>query len=212
MIAPFDTPPVDPDAGQARKWLVQELSKPEYQAAKPSWFDRIVSDFWNWLSGLQLQSNGITQTPVLLIIALVVIAAIVAAFFVFGRPRLNRRSSLRQLFTDDDERDAAAMRRAAEQAAARGDFTLAMLELFRSIARGLAERGVVTTSPGTTARDFAKQAGLAFPDAADGLANAASLFDTVRYLGAEGTTDDYASLVELERELRNVHPVLSGVA
>ena len=39
------------------------------------------------------------------------------------------------------------MRRAAERAAAAGDYTTAIAELFRALARGLAERTVVTTHP-----------------------------------------------------------------
>jgi hypothetical protein len=206
--APFDAP-VDPDAGTARRWLIQELAKAEYQEAKPSWFDRLSSDFWNWLNGLTIQSNGITQGPILIIVLLVIIAAIIAALLVFGPARRNRRSSVRTLFIEDDQRDAAAIRRAAAAAANRGDFSTAVLELFRCIARGLAERGVVTTSPGTTARDFALQAGAAFPDSGGALAGAASTFDRVRYLGAEGSSDDYATLAALERELVALRPVLT---
>jgi hypothetical protein len=206
--APFAAP-VDPDAGTARRWLIQELAKAEYQEAKPSWFDRLSSDFWNWLNGLTIQSNGITQGPILIIVLLVIIAAIVAAFLLFGPARRNRRSSVRTLFTEDDQRDAAAIRRAAAAAASRGDFSTAVLELFRCIARGLAERAVVTTTPGTTARDFARQASIAFPDSAAALIAAASTFDRVRYLGAEGSSDDYTTLAALERELAALHPVLA---
>ncbi|MES2171334.1 MAG: DUF4129 domain-containing protein [Actinomycetota bacterium] len=201
--------PIDPDADTARRWLILELSKAEYQEARPTWFDRLSSDISNWLQNLTIQSNGITQAPILIVIALVVIAAIVAAYFVFGPPSRNRRSSVRALFTEEDQRDAAAMRRAATAAAARGDFSTAVLELFRCIARGLAERGIVTTTPGTTARNFAQQAGAAFPDSSTALTGAASTFDRVRYLGADGSSDDYSTLVVLERELRSLHPVLS---
>lgn len=208
---PFQ-PPVDPDAGTARNWVLQELAKAEYQQAKPTWFDQLSSAFWNWLSNLNVQSNGITQGPILLVVLLVIVAAIVAAFLVFGSPRRNRRSSIRPMFTEDDQRDAAAMRRAATAAAARGDFSTAVLELFRCIARGLAERAIVTTTPGTTARDFAVQAGAAFPDSGSALVGAASTFDRVRYLGADGTANDYETLVALERALRAGHPVLAAGA
>lgn len=202
--------PVDPDAGPARRWIIAELSKPEYRAAQPTWFDRLSSDFWNWLNGLTLQADGVTQGPILLIVCAIVVAAIVAAYFVFGPPRLNRRSAIGMLFGEDDDRDAAAMRRAAEDAAARGDYTAAIQELFRSIARGLVERTIVTTTPGTTARDFAVRAAVAFPALADRLISSATAFDRVRYLGAPGTEDDYLAIAELESELHAAHPVLIG--
>lgn len=200
--------PVDPNSGQARDWIIAELSKPEYQAAKPTWFDQASSAFWDWISHLTITSNGVSQGPILILVALVVIAAIVAAYLVFGPPRLNRRSTIGAIFGDDDERDAAAMRRSASDAALNGDFTLAIEELFRALARGLAERTVLTTSPGTTANSFASKAGDAFPALAARLAGAATDFDRVRYLGASGSATTYNELQALDADVRSSRPVL----
>jgi hypothetical protein len=207
----FDVP-VDPNSGQGRQWIVSELSKPEYRAAQPTWFDRLSSAFEHWLTSLKIQSNGLTQTPILLIIAAVVIAAVVAAYFVFGPPRLNRRSAARTLFGEDDVRDAAAMRRAAEDAARRGEFTGAIEEMFRAVARGLAERTIVAVSPGTTATGFARQASLAFPAFADRLTASATTFDRVRYLGLDGTEEAWHEVAALERAVRAARPVLPELA
>ncbi len=204
---PFDVP-VDPHSGPAREWIIAELSKPEYQAAKPTWFDQASAAFWNWLNSLKLQANGVTQAPVLLLVGLVVIAVIVAAYLFFGPPRLNRRSSVGALFGQSDERNAEAMRRSAADAAARSDYTVAIEELFRSVARGLAERTIVTTSPGTTARDFAAQAGVMFPLLAGRLVAAAMTFDRVRYLGDIGTAEAYLELVALDAEVRSTRVAL----
>jgi hypothetical protein len=211
MIAvPFQVP-VDPDAGPARQWIIAELSKPEYQAAQPTWFDRLSTAFTDWLDGLKLQTDGVTQTPVLLIVGAIVIAAVIAAYFVFGTPRLNRRSSsVGALFGDEDIRDAAAMRRAAQDAAQRADYAVAIQELFRAVARGLAERTIVTTDPGTTAVGFSVRAAATFPAFSDRLAAAAAGFDRVRYLGGDGTLGDYRALVELESGLRAARPDLIG--
>ena len=51
--------PVDPDADQARRWIVAELSKPEYQAAQPTLFDRVSAAFWDWLTSLDLSGAGV---------------------------------------------------------------------------------------------------------------------------------------------------------
>jgi hypothetical protein len=206
---PFDVP-VDPGSGQARDWIIAELSRPEYQAARPTWFDRASSAFWDWISHLTIASNGVSQGPILLLVLLVVIAAIVAAYFVFGPPRLNRRSTIGALFGENDDRDAAAMRRSAAEAALRGEYTLAIEELFRALARGLAERTVLTTSPGTTANSFAARAGDAFPALAGRLASAATHFDSVRYLGAPGTVSAYNELMALDADLRSSRPVLAS--
>jgi hypothetical protein len=204
--------PVDPDAPEARQWLQDELSKQEYVAAQPTWFDRLSGAIGDWLASLSFGSAGAPGGLGTLIVVLLVVVVLVVAFLVFGLPRLNRRSSVSgSLFGENDDRDAAAMRRAAESAAAQGDYSLAVAELFRSIARGLAERTVLTTSPGTTARNFAARAGAAFTASAEALAVAAIDFDDVRYLGHEGTRSQYDRLAALETELRTARPVLAAV-
>ena len=79
--------------------------------------------------------------------------------------------------------------------------------MFRALARGLSERTIVTTNPGTTAHGFARQAATAFPDAAARLASAADDFDRVRYLGATGTAEQWTAICDLERELRSAKAV-----
>ncbi|MFM9920787.1 DUF4129 domain-containing protein [Lacisediminihabitans sp. H27-G8] len=199
--------PVDPDSAEAQRWVIQELSKPEYRAAQPTWFDRASKAFLDWLQSLKIDSGPGVQGPILILALIVIVAALVAAFFIFGAPRLNRRSAASGiLFGDNDARDAAAMRRAAEDAAGRSDWVLAIEESFRSIARGLAERTLVTVSPGTTARDFAARAGIVLPGFAERLSTAASAFDDVRYLGREGTESAYSDAARLEKDLRALRP------
>jgi hypothetical protein len=133
----------------------------------------------------------------------------VVGFILFGVPRLNRRSAVSgTLFGEHDVRDSAALRRAAEAAALAGDYATAIEEGFRSIARALAERGVVSTFPGTTAHGFAALAAGPFPAMAGTLEHAAGLFDGVRYLGAAGTGSDWIVVRDLERELSRARPRL----
>ena len=205
--------PVDPDAPDAQQWLIDELSKPIYQTAKPTPFDIVAKAISDWLDSLQV---GTVQGPPALAIGFVialVAVGLVVAFLVFGVPRLNRRSAVAgSLFGEDDERDAARMRQSAEAAAHAGDYSTAVVEMFRSIARGLAERTIVTTSPGTTAQDFAARAGVAFPALATRLVDSAAAFDDVRYLGREGTAAQYDSIAALERDLRSNRPLLETTA
>jgi hypothetical protein len=210
ILLPFDIP-VDPDAPDAHRWIVDELSKPQYQAAKPSLLDQIAQQILGWIGDLLdwLSGSGQGGAPGVggfgFLFVLVPIAVIVAiAFLIYGVPRLNRRSKVTgALFGEDETRDAAAMRRDAERAAAAGDYTVAIAELFRAIARGLAERTLVSTFPGTTAGEFARRAGVRFPSDAAALVTAAGDFDGVRYLDRTGTVEQWDAMVALERRLRN---------
>lgn len=216
---PLDVP-VDPDAPEAHEWLVDELSKQPYQAAQPTFIDRLAQQIMQWLGDLidWLTGNGAavarTDLPVLQLVLLVaVVVILVVALLLYGLPRLNRRSSVTgALFGEDDARDAASMRRDAERAAAAGDYTTAIAELFRSIARGLAERTLVATFPGTTAREFARRAAIVFPDASDALASAALDFDGVRYLDRAGAPEQWAAMVGLEQHLRSARPAAGADA
>jgi hypothetical protein len=204
--------PVDPDAPTARDWILHELAGSEYQAAQPTWLDRLAGAISDWIRSLTVPAPGGGPGLAPVIIFVLVAVAIVVAFLVFGVPRLNRRSrATGSLFGDDDDRGSAALRSAAERAAASGDFAVAIAEMFRAIARGLDERTIVTTFPGTTARGFAVQAGGEFPDLAPRLLTAASAFDDVRYLGRPGSAVAYADVADLESALRAARPLLSGV-
>lgn len=211
--------PVDPDAPEARDWILDELSKQPYQAAKPNLLDQLAQQILNWLDDLfsWVASAGQgtqTGTPVgLLAILIPVLVIVVLAFLIYGVPRLNRRSRVTgALFGEDDDRDAAAMRRDAERSAAAGDYATAIAELFRALARGLAERTLVTTYPGTTAHEFARRAGTVFPGSGPQLTAAAGDFDDVRYLGGAGTREQWEAMVELERRLRTARPAGADAA
>ncbi|WP_375388071.1 DUF4129 domain-containing protein [uncultured Amnibacterium sp.] len=198
--------PVQPDAGTARRWLLQELAKPAYQAAEPTPIDRAVQAFLDWFTGLFDVRNADTP-PVLLAIAIgLVVVVLVVAVLLFGVPRRNRRSTAGALFGEDDRRSAADMRRAAEAAAARGDWSLAVLERFRALARSLDERTLVAVFPGTTASAFARSAGSAFPAEHAELQAAADLFDGVRYADEQATREDALSVAALDDRLAASRP------
>jgi hypothetical protein len=211
-LLPFDVP-VDPDAPEAQDWLVEELAKPEYQAAQPTLFDRISRAIFEWIYDL-FDGGGQVEGPpalVLTIVLVLVAGAIVFAILVFGVPRRGKKSAVTgSIFGENDDRSAARMRQDAERAAADGDYSTAIAELFRAIARGLAEREVLTTFPGTTATDFARRSGRVFPAHAERLETAAQVFDGVRYLDRVGTAEQYATMAALERDLRTARAALEA--
>ncbi|MFB9309305.1 hypothetical protein BJY17_001234 [Agromyces hippuratus] len=203
--------PLDPDAPEARRWLEDELTGPEYQAAKPSPFDVAMQAIRDWFFGLFDGATGLPGPVLTLLLVLLVAAIVVVGLLVFGVPRLRRRRRGEvPLFDDHDLRDLDTLRRAATAAAGAGDWPLAIEERFRALVRGLVEREVVTVHPGTTARAFADAAASSFPDLAAELRGAAGGFDGVRYLGRAGSPDEYARVTDLERRVADARPAGRG--
>lgn len=205
--------PVDPDSDQATEWLVNELSKAPYQAAKPTLFDRISKSFLDWLESLTIgDGSGIPPIAFVVLIALV-ITGIIAAILIYGIPRLNRKSRHETLlFGEADHRTSAQLREAAEKAAAKDDFSSAVADMFRSIARGLSERTLVTMTPGTTAHGFAVRAAAVLPECGTELAVSADTFDLIRYGRKSATRAQYEQLRALEARVRAAKPNLVEAA
>ncbi|SEH79823.1 MULTISPECIES: DUF4129 domain-containing protein [unclassified Leifsonia] len=205
--------PVDPSSPDAQQWLRDELSRPEYQAAKPTWFDLASKAVQDWIGSLFRGPGGDGGPVLLLVVVLVIAGLIVAAFFIFGRPRINRRSALerRSLFGSDGTRSAAELRAAAEEAARAGDWISAVEEEFRAIAAGLDERTLVRVTPGTTAGEFSSRAADVAPEERDALRRAARDFDEVRYLDRPGTEAAYQQLVALDERLRRLRVTAPAV-
>ncbi len=203
--------PVDPDAEEARDWLVRELAKPEYRAAQPNWLDLLAAQIRDWIQSLLGAGAPPAPTVIVAVVVGLILAAVVVAYLVFGPPRANRRRrSAGAVFGDDDNRDARTLRAAAHDAAASSDWPLAVEEMFRAIAKGLAERAVVVSSPGTTASAFAQNAGRYFPADAARLRAGAVSFDAVRYLDGPGSREDWEHVEQLERDIRERTPDFTG--
>lgn len=201
------TAPLSPSADEARRLLERELAKSEYQASKPGLLDRAAQAILDWFSSIRF--GTLTGTPAIVIVVLLVLvaAALVVIFAVYGLPRLHRRSrDAPSLFGDDDVRTAGALRSSADRAAQSGDFTQAIVELYRAIARDLGERGVITTSPGTTAHDFGERAAALFPAHGRAIRRAAAVFDDVRYLDRPGSESAYRDLRDLDTTLEKAEP------
>lgn len=207
----FDIP-VDPSSPEAQEWIRQELAKPEYQAAKPTWFDLASKAIGDWLASLLNGPSGDAGPVLLVVVVLLVAGVIVAAFFIFGRPRANRRSpaARRPVFGADDTRTAEELRRSATAAASASDWVLAIEEQFRAIAVALDERTLVAVSPGTTATEFAARAATVAPAEAEKLREAARIFDDVRYLERPGTEAGYQLLVGLDQRLQSLRPAVTA--
>jgi hypothetical protein len=204
---------VDPD--EARRLLEHELDRSAYDGAQPTWWDRASQSFLDWLGSLRadgLDSPAAARTA--LVIAIVVLVAVVVLVVVArGLPRRRARTGdgdAGGVFDDDDLRSARELLEAAQDAARRADWSAAVLDGFRAIARGLGERDLVPDVPGATARTIASRGAVPFPAAAGALDDAASRFDAVRYLGAAADEATARRVLDTEREVRQARPARSG--
>lgn len=208
-VAPIEVP-VTPDADEATEWLEDELEKPMYQevdaAEQPDWLRDFLERVAQFIDSLGGEGTTPAWATILIVLA---IAVLVVLFLIFGVPRLRRRSGASDtgdIFEADDERASDAMRRAADDAAAAGDWSRAIAEMFRAIVRGLHERTLVSSVPGSTSHDVARRAGRSLPGFAARLVSAADDFDAVRYLGDPGDADRFARTRELDSDLVAARP------
>ncbi|MFJ2979919.1 DUF4129 domain-containing protein [Curtobacterium sp. NPDC087082] len=110
------------------------------------------------------------------------------------------------MFDDDDLRPAGAIAEDARAALRAGDWSRAVLDGYRALARGLGERDLVPDVPGATARAIAGRATVVFPAEAARLERAAATFDEVRYLGAEATERTARDVLDTEHAVRTARP------
>jgi hypothetical protein len=195
-ILPGTEVPVVPDRETARDWLVEELARPEY-AQDSSLLMRLLE----WFLGLFDEIGAVDVSPwrLALIVAVVLVVVVAVAYFVAGPARLRRHADRGSAVVhEDDARTADQMRAAADRAAARQDWTLAVLERFRAVVRGLEERVVLDERPGRTAREAAAAASVRLPDLGTALHDAAERFDGVCYGHLPAGPDDDAALRALD--------------
>lgn len=201
--------PLLPDPDQAREWAEQELADPTYQAAEPTFIDRVAQAVGRFLGDLLRVPDTSGWGPsALVVVAIIVAVLIVVALLIWGRPRLVSRATppAHALFDDDDVRSADELRADAAQAAARADWDDAIVLRFRAFARGLTERGLVDPPPGATVRAFCREAASALPPLTTPLDAAAEIFDDVRYLRRPGTVERYRSIVDLDDQAVRTRP------
>ncbi|HRA75503.1 MAG TPA: DUF4129 domain-containing protein, partial [Propionicimonas sp.] len=198
------SPPLTPDADQARQQLADELSNPIY-ADVGSW----LSDQWNklldWLIGHPTSVGALS--PQQLTVAVLTVAALAGlTIWVFRGPlRTERRR--RAVFAEATDQDAAGLRAQAVQLAEAADWDAAVLALFRALVRSLSERGIIAEFPGMTAREASSRAAERLPDLAERLTRAATVFDSVAYGHNPGSAEQYRDLLALDAAVAATRPI-----
>lgn len=207
-----DEPPLTTPRDPAREAARRELSKRMYHENDPSWFQRALNAFWDWVDKLFNAASSATPGGSLgLVVVIAAILLIVGAlWWRLGTPRRGPASSA-ALF-DDRPRSATDHRAAAEAHAAQGHWNQAVQERMRAIVRSLEERALLDIRPGRTADEAAAEAGRALPSHTDRLRSAARDFDDVTYGGRAATEQSYHRIAELDRDLERTKPVLAAGA
>jgi hypothetical protein len=208
-----DEPPLTIPRDPAREAARRELSRRVYHENDPSWFQRALNAFWEWVGDLFGSASGATPGGALglTVIVLAVAAVLGALWWRLGTPR--RRPVTSATVFDDRPRGAADHRAAAEAHAAQGHWNQAVQERMRAVVRALEERALLDVRPGRTADEAAGEAGRALPAHAGRLRAAARDFDDVTYGGRAATEQAYRRLADLDRDLERTTPRLtSGTA
>ncbi|MDX2602121.1 DUF4129 domain-containing protein [Streptomyces caniscabiei] len=205
-----DEPPITLPRDPAREAARRELSKGMYHQNDPSWYERALDAFWDWLDKVFGATSGATPggTLGLVVIVLAVLALLGALWWRLGTPHRTPTSSA--VLFDDRPRSAAEHRAAAEAQAAQGHWNQAVQERMRAVVRSLEERALLDVRPGRTADEAASEAGAVLPAHADRLHTAARDFDDVTYGGRSAAEGTYRRLATLDTDLERTKPALAS--
>ncbi|MGW0841288.1 DUF4129 domain-containing protein [Streptomyces sp. NPDC002787] len=205
-----DEPPITLPRDPAREGARRELSKGMYHENDPSWYERAMDAFWDWLD--KLFGAASTATPGgtlgLVVIVLAVLALLGALWWRLGTPHRAPASSA--VLFDDRPRSAAEHRAAAEAQAAQGHWNQAVQERMRAVVRSLEERALLDARPGRTADEAASEAGRVLPAHTDRLRASARDFDDVTYGGRSAAEGTYRRLAALDDDLERTKPALAS--
>lgn len=177
-----------------------------YHENDPSWYERALDAFWEWLDKVFGAASSATPggTLGLVVIVLAVLALLGALWWRLGTPHRTPTSSA--VLFDDRPHSAAEHRATAEAQAAQGHWNQAVRERMRAVVRSLEERALLDVRPGRTADEAASEAGTVLPAHTDRLHTAARDFDDVTYGGRSASEETYRRLAALDTDLERTRP------
>lgn len=200
VIHPGGIPPIGRQAAQ--RLARAELSKAMYHQHS-SFLTTILLTAQRWLRALFHQANATVPGGWWGLITLTALAAVaVAMALAWAGPVRRTRRGAGVSTRPPRSRTAREYRESARELAAAGDYAAAICEGVRAIAAELDERGILPPRVGRTADEFASEAGMALPGHADGLRDAALLFDEVRYGQRAGSQPGYERVRDLDVRVR----------
>jgi Domain of unknown function (DUF4129) len=189
---PFQLPPPEHGADEAREAADEVLSRPEFGEQKG-----LLQRFFEWLAELLDFDRAPSEpsTPGALDLGwlgsligwLVVLALLGLAVFLvvrFVRIRGHRRRPTGDepaVAVEEEERSAAQWRGDAEALEAEGRWREAMLARYQGLVRELVESNVLAPIPGRTSGEYSDDVAVALPAAADRFDDATELFERAWY-------------------------------
>jgi hypothetical protein len=189
---PFQLPPPEHGADEAREAADEVLARPEFAERKG-----LLQRFFEWLGNLLDFEPETPETADpgsvdlswlgsllgwLVIIALVGLAAFLIIRFVrFRRGRRVPQDAGPDVSVEEEEKSAAAWQGDAEALEAQGRWREAMLARYQALVRGLVESQVLEPIPGRTAGEYSDDIALGLPAAAEPFDDATELFERAWY-------------------------------
>lgn len=189
---------LSPTPPEARDWLRQELQGSDYQSP---WLDSVGRWLMDRLSDL---IEGARHLAGLSPAVTVLMAVVVIALLVWVLPRVRRDKVAAKsagAVLEDVTITPRHYRDLAAKALADGRYDEAVLDGFRAIAKDMSDRRVLDDAPGRTAHEVSLLLTSPFPNHADRLAQAADLFDSVRYGHRRASADQASQILRLDAEL-----------
>lgn len=186
------------DARQAAR---EELSRQQYEDAKPPAVQRAAGQIIDWIADrLDAATTGLGSSALAQVAFVVLLAVLAAAILVRLGPTAaaHRRQPI---FDDRLVRTSAQHRAQSEQYAGAGRWAEAVRERLRAVVRELESRAVLDTRPARTAGEVARDAGAAVPVLAGELAAAATTFGEIWYGARSAVPADYDALVTLDQHV-----------
>jgi hypothetical protein len=200
------SPPLTPDADEARRQLADELAKPIY-ADVQSWISDQFRKLLDWLTGNPDSAGALSSGQLVAIVAVTVGIAAIAIWTFMGPLRTERRRRAEGLLAAE-ERTADELRADAARLAAADEWGQATLQLFRGLIRSLGERAVIDEFPGMTADEAVGRAVPRLPGLSDRLVRAAAVFDALAYGQRPGSPAQYREMLALDTDVAGARPVL----
>ena len=195
----------------ARELARHELSKPVYQQ-HVSLTQRILDEIGRLFSGLHGGVDTTVPGGWWTLIGVMALAVIIAGAAIARLGPIARQHRQPVVLGGGRPLTAAQHRLEARRLAGAADWSGAIRESLRAIARQLEERSIVPPRAGRTADELADEAAVALPALAGALQAAASLFDDVCYGERPGTPEGYARLSDLDEAVRSARPAAPGPA
>ncbi len=201
--------PVEITREAAQQAARAELANPVYHQAEPKPIERVTQWLFDRLG--ELLDRVALATPGgpfgVVVLLLLLVAVIVVVRWRLGP--LRRAGAETQELFGGRVRTAVEHRAVADQHAAAGRWAEAVRERLRAIVRGLEERGLLEARPGRTADEAAAEGAAVLPTCAQGLREAARLFDEVWYGGQAASSEMDARFRALDEQVSTSRPATS---